>query len=640
MQSDAFLLFLIYIINSLVSFWWWLGLRRWFSSLADQGYFLSKLLSSVITALVVWNVSYFIKVDRLFLSGTILLFIGLVLYLRNRKDRLVIDIRVLGVGELIGLVIFVGYGLVRGYQPDILGLEKFMDFGFMKSYSTSNLMPGRDIWWANGGINYYSFGHFWASLLASWWFVPLEVSYNIMLSYLFSLSSVLVFSLMFSISKTRSFLRRIFTGLIGLLLTLFAGNSHTAIQWLLNLNLKSYWYADATRFIPFTIHEFPSYSFVVSDLHGHVLSLPMVFGLLTLVFVYLVKPGGLVASLIGVFFGLLMMTNTWDVMIYGMMLIVTWLTLIHKHRWKFSSNWWHIVVALVAGILGSGAWFANFQSIASGLALVADRSDLVLWLTLWAGHLWLALMALTKVWRMRNFGEQVVFILIITGIVSLLIPELIYFRDIYPNHPRANTMFKFTYQGFIMLSLVGAYYLGERAEGVLRKLIKLISAMVAFGLIVFPFTAYPSYYNSFKEYKSLDGTLFLDEKYAAEKEAIKYMSANKDDRNMIEAVGDSYTEYNFVSVFSGVPTVVGWRVHEWLWRGGYEEVGKRADDVRKFYETTEDTERLNLVNKYNIGYVLVSDRERQAYKVNDQGILVLAVVVYEGNGVRLYRINF
>src|SRR3989338_2811461 len=43
---------------------------------------------------------------------------------------------------------------------------------------------------------------------------------------------------------------------------------------------NSYWYANATRFIPFTIHEFPLYSWVVSDLHGHVLDIPFV--LLTL----------------------------------------------------------------------------------------------------------------------------------------------------------------------------------------------------------------------------------------------------------------------------------------------------------------------------------------------------------------------
>jgi len=50
-----------------------------------------------------------------------------------------------------------------------------------------------------------------------------------------------------------------------------------------NGNFQTYWYPDATRFIvekfgamDNTIHEFPIYSFIVADLHGHLLNLPFV----------------------------------------------------------------------------------------------------------------------------------------------------------------------------------------------------------------------------------------------------------------------------------------------------------------------------------------------------------------------------
>ena len=87
---------------------------------------------------------------------------------------------------------------------------------------------------------------------------------------------------------------RIFLGgiLTALLLT-FAGNLHTIYAffkpyvnenpvpfWQLPFSPEtfpnSYWYPNATRFIHNTIHEFPLYSFVVSDLHGHVLDIPFV----------------------------------------------------------------------------------------------------------------------------------------------------------------------------------------------------------------------------------------------------------------------------------------------------------------------------------------------------------------------------
>ena len=47
---------------------------------------------------------------------------------------------------------------------------------------------------------------------------------------------------------------------------------------------NEYWYPNATRYIFNTIHEFPIYSWVVADLHGHVLDIPFV--LLTIAMLY------------------------------------------------------------------------------------------------------------------------------------------------------------------------------------------------------------------------------------------------------------------------------------------------------------------------------------------------------------------
>ena len=63
--------------------------------------------------------------------------------------------------------------------------------------------------------------------------------------------------------------------------------------WLVDalvLNSK-YWYPNATRFIPFTIHEFPSYSYVVADLHGHVFDIPFVLLTLALLFILFIRMG-------------------------------------------------------------------------------------------------------------------------------------------------------------------------------------------------------------------------------------------------------------------------------------------------------------------------------------------------------------
>jgi len=108
---------------------------------------------------------------------------------------------------------------------------------------------------------------------------------------------------------------------------------------------------------------------------------------------------------------------------------------------------------------------------------------------------------------------------------------------------------------------------------------------------------------------------------------------------MIEAVGDSYTETDFISAFSGTATVVGWRVHEWLWRGGYEAVGKRDEEVKRFYETVSDAERNEIIKKYNLGWVVVSAREKEKYKIDEIKMRLRGEVVFSGIAAYLVRIK-
>jgi len=53
---------------------------------------------------------------------------------------------------------------------------------------------------------------------------------------------------------------------------------------------------------------------------------------------------------------------------------------------------------------------------------------------------------------------------------------------------------------------------------------------------------------------------------------------------IVEAQGDSYTDYARISANTGLPTILGWTVHEWLWRGDYSVPAARIDDVRAIYE--------------------------------------------------------
>jgi len=89
---------------------------------------------------------------------------------------------------------------------------------------------------------------------------------------------------------------------------------------------------------------------------------------------------------------------------------------------------------------------------------------------------------------------------------------------------------------------------------------------------------------------------------------------------MAEAVsetGGSYTTYNMISTFSGMPTILGWIGHEAQWRGGYQEIGSRQSDLRVLYSTSDWSHAESVIDLYNIRYIVVGELERQTYQVDD-----------------------
>ena len=109
---------------------------------------------------------------------------------------------------------------------------------------------------------------------------------------------------------------------------------------------------------------------------------------------------------------------------------------------------------------------------------------------------------------------------------------------------------------------------------------------------------------------------------------------------ILEAYGLSYTDYNIVSAYTGLPSVCGWQTHEWLWRfHGIVDpetdllVSDPDQDVWELYltprhtdidtmYTSNDAEAVyELLKKYNVQYVIVGDLERGKYSgLDNSGI--------------------
>ncbi|MFZ2202418.1 MAG: DUF2298 domain-containing protein, partial [Microgenomates group bacterium] len=568
------LIFQVYLISFGLQLIAWPWLVKFLPKLTDRGWASGRTVITLAVALAIWFTGH-LKApvnNDLGIAMTLFLIVFSTQMVLGREIKPALrSLHKIGYLVLTEEILFAlglfGYALVRGYQPDILGLEKFMDFGFIKSYLVSPTLPAADMWWAGGTINYYSFGQFWASVLIRIWGVGAEVGYNLMLAFILASSLSLAFSVIVNLSAEKELSRTKTTiaGLMGALLVTLGGNSHTIWYLLTKGTLTGYWYADATRFIHNTIHEFPGYSFVVSDLHGHVLSLPMVLIFILLLIAWQRERKRLMEIGLGILLGVMAMTNTWDSVIYGLLLAILFFLNLLSRQTGIRELTKTLVVVGISAVITALPWLVGFSSISDGLAAVKERSPWWQLAVLWSIHGGITLLVLMVAMRQKKKNFLIV-ALGLTAISLILIPEFVYVRDIYPSHPRANTMFKFTYQAFIMMGLMFGWLAGE--AGKLKRLFWFLGngvlGVLFVGLMIFPYLAFSSYYGGFRSYRGLDGFSFLKQRFPDEVEMIGYLEKRADGRNLIEAVGDSYTETDFISAFSGTPTIVGWRVHEWL----------------------------------------------------------------------------
>jgi YYY domain-containing protein len=607
--------------------------------------------------------------------------------------------------ELIFIIGFFYWSSIRSFNPDIYGLEKFMDFGFINSILRSQYLPPTDMWYSGEAVNYYWFGHFITSYLTIFTSIKSSVSYNLMIALIFAQTLTSGFAIPFDVlrNKFKKINRKVlsFWALVSTLLLTIGGNLHTPI-YLIKDGFKNYWYPNATRFIGYfpptedkTIHEFPSYSFVVSDLHAHLLNLPAVLIFITLLWVYINKSKNndlkITTVSLGFLVGIFYMTNSWDSANYFLLyLIVSGLIILNNSNFGlgillskklspsaniYLKNQIRIMLLFAAGLIIPLFLFSGiFEPIAKGIRLTNTKTPLwqlgVLWgfpFALSAFHIFILgknhvynfinkcfrfftrmpqslFQSQLKVKKIDN-SELFVVALATTSIGLIIIPEFFYIKDIYiQSHYRANTMFKLTYQSFVMFSLISGYqifYIVHNARRFLSKIIIFILIIpLVLGILSYSYFATNSFYGNLREYKGLDGTLWLKSSHPETYRVYEWLNKNISGQpTILEAPGNSYSKYNVLSSYSGIPTVLGWFVHEWLWRGDVSYPQSRAGDIAIIYTSTDLTETKNLIDFYNIEYIIVGEFEKEKYpSLIEDKFSKLGSVIFKTDYSKVYKI--
>lgn len=237
--------------------------------------------------------------------------------------------------EIIFLAAFALWVWVRAQHPAIAATEKPMEFAFLNSASYSPSYPPRDPWLAGFGISYYYFGYVMTSVIARLAFVPEAIAFNLGIAWLFAGTAVGAYGLVYNMiaiyqDEIHPRVQRwaMVLGIVTAMAIPLIGNMQIVLEALHGNNIGSeqfwqwldirdinaaplaevgpryegsnWWWWRSSRVIneytlagqqvdPEPIAEFPNFSFILGDMHPHVLALPFAFLSLAVAFMWWLK---------------------------------------------------------------------------------------------------------------------------------------------------------------------------------------------------------------------------------------------------------------------------------------------------------------------------------------------------------------
>ncbi|MBQ7372591.1 MAG: hypothetical protein IJW67_12065, partial [Blautia sp.] len=364
--------------------------------------------------------------------------------------------------------------------------------------------------------------------------------------------------------------------------------------------------------------------------------------------------------LVSVLLGMFRWTNYWDFIIY---FVVTGGVVLFGNIVRFQGKIKTVlaVTAVQAAEIFGIAWLVilpftlSFRTMVEGVAFAKHHSLPHQLLVLW-GLPVLLILCFLICWLLEKlrhdrcgnlyelFSGTAVpdLFAVITGLCGMglvLIPELVYVRDIYENgNARANTMFKLTYQAYILFGITMGYVIFRILTVSGQRLAKMIAAVGLFFLvwtIGYLGNCMDSWFGNILQTdarQGLDATRFLERDFYEDAGAIHWLKEHVEGMPVtLEANGDSYTGYERVSSSTGLPTILGWYVHEWLWRSDTMDLNDKSLDVEMIYTSDDEEEVKKLLDRYGVVYVFIGSKEREKYgeELNTELLKSLGTIVYQ-----------
>ncbi len=694
---------------------------------------------------------------------------------------------------------FLLYTAFRSYNPEIAGTEQPMDLLLLNATLVSPGYPPHDPWLAGEPVSYYYLGYVQVGVLMAIAGLPASVGYNLGLAWTFAATAAGLVSVSVALAcwalGTR---RRRFVSIAPaatLTLVLLVGSLSAIFEWAAAHELYSdtlyrafgveqllpceegaagagcftasasprtsawypteYWFWwRGSRVIPGTITEFPFFSFLLGDLHPHLMALPLGVGAIGLSLAVWRGRGRLglrravqrpwETAAFAAVFGALAFQNAWDVITFSGLLVLAaaarnwridppgrailgslgWLLPVALVALAVYAPWWLTFSSQASGILpyigegtrpphaflqfgvpvllallllGAGrlpglangatitaAWVAvlpfiawvGYAALRGELSAAADARGASAWLTLaaYAFGCFALLASALRLAAVRRAAAPAA-ALGACGLLLLYGAELFFVRDVFAGSvPRLNTVFKLSYQAWLLLGIAGGTGVamtaaaawprpgparGAFANRAAQFALPGVALLVAAGL-VYPLLAAFNRTEGFSRPPGLDGLAWVRATDAAEAALTDWIATNTNPgaviieatgrRWVLDATGApilrdagvDYTEAGRIASRTGRQTPIGWYFHEIQWRGDTEanraRFTARQDAVDAAYLATDPGRVVEVMRQFGAEYLVVGRLELAAYPGARIDLAGFLDVVFEDGRYRVYRL--
>ncbi|MBI2934831.1 MAG: hypothetical protein HYY29_04595 [Chloroflexi bacterium] len=251
-------------------------------------------------------------------------------------------------------------------------------------------------------------------------------------------------------------------------------------------------------------------------------------------------------------------------------------------------------------------------------------------------------------------GDRLMLFFVLAGALVIFFAEVLYLRDALRGAvARFNTVLKLYYSVWLLWGLAAAmafkYVMGHL--GRVTRYLWLFPALVLLAASLVHPVATTTGWTSGRHTVfgvnrgTLDGTAYLKSLQPADYEAVNWVQQNISGAPVIlEAPGAPYGYSSRVASLTGLPTVVGWGMHEIMWRNDWAGVGERTNDIDNIYNGNSDVQVMALLRKYDVRYVYVGSLETQKYR--PEGLAKFRLrsdlfrPVYSNQGAQIFEVIY